>query len=199
MKTQSDFAANPFLFGLNPSKMYSKLQTENQDDKQDETEHPVSKRNHATLITSLTPLIVQPFTQESAKATVTEPAQQTSSSSQKKDQSQELSRTNQEDLTPDPSSKSSTNLEQLMSSRTISRTERDWEEDKEKYFTHTFTPPTMLLPYRIPMPYFWAHKVLNQPPSQKKYSNQQNGYNYPTYQLSNQAYSQVRRFYEILT
>jgi len=205
VKTQSDFAGNPFLFGLNPNKMYSKFQTENLDDKKDETQHPVSKRNHATLITPFTPLILtQPFTSDSAKATVTEPAQQTSSSSQKKEQSQEPSRTNHEDLTPKPSS---INLEQSTSPITIlQESEEESDEDDSKYYNNygTFTLPTSIA-YRPTIPFvykFWPSYITydaEMHSSKKKYLDQQNIFNYLTRQSSNQTSSQVRRFYEILT
>ncbi|XP_011251855.2 flocculation protein FLO11 [Camponotus floridanus] len=198
VKTQSDFAANSFLFGLNPNKMYSKLKTENLDDKKDETQHPISKRNHATLITPLTPLILtQPFTSDSTKATVTEPAQQTSSSSQKKGPSQEPS-PNHEDphLTPKPSS---TNLEQSMSPITISQeSEEESQEDDSKYYNdyRTFTLPITSIAYRPTIPFvykFWPSYITydtEMHPSKKKYLDQQNIFNYLTRQSSNQTSSQ---------
>lgn len=199
MRTQNDFAANPFLFGLNPNRMYSKLQAENLDEK-NETQHSVSKRNHATLITPFTPVILtqQP---DPAKTTVTEAAQQTSPNSQNEEQSQEPSRTNPKDPNP-----SSTNLKQLTSLITTSQSsEEESHEDDSNYhdnYDKTFTSP-MTITYRPTIPFtynkYWpryiiynAEKNLNK----KKDLGQQDNSNY---QPSSKTSSQVRRFHEILT
>lgn len=202
MKTQSDFAANSFLFGLNPNKMYSKLQTENLDEK-DETQHPISKRNHATLITPV--ILTQQLTPDPAKTTVTEPAQQTSPKSQNKEQIQEPSRTNPKNLIPDASS---TNLKQPTSLITTSQSsEEESHEDDSNYDNNDniFTLPVRIT-YRPTIPFtynrYWPSYITYNAEmysNKKKNLDQQNTSNYPTHQPSSKTSSQVRRFYEILT
>ncbi|XP_072757551.1 uncharacterized protein [Anoplolepis gracilipes] len=123
----SDFATQPFLFGLDPNKMNSKFQAKDIDEKKDETKHSISKRHHASLIT---PVFLTQFTPNSAK--VTEPTQQTLTS-QEKEQNQEPSSTNHENLSVIPNVHS-TNLEQPSSSITTPQMKSSAKEAYNNYY-----------------------------------------------------------------
>ncbi|XP_050459198.1 uncharacterized protein LOC126855512 isoform X2 [Cataglyphis hispanica] len=198
---QSDFTTKPFLFGLDPNKMYSKFRTNNLE-RENETEHRVSKRQDAALIT---PVILTQFTPDSAKTTVTEPSQQTLSISQEKEKNQEPSRTNHENtnLTPNVPS---TNLEQSSSSITTSQIQSSEEKSRENYSkyytsygnTYAYTLPTMSMAYQPTIPFafkYWPNYITYNanvyPNKRTKYLHQQNTSNYPIiHQTSDQKSSQ---------
>lgn len=176
----NDFATKSFLFDLDPNKMYSGLQAKNLDEKKDETQHSVSKRQHATLITPV--ILTQKLTPDPAKATVTEPAptQRTLSTSQEKGQNQEPSRINHENphLTPNVPS---TNSEQSSSPITTSQMQSSEEESHEDYNHSKYYLPMISMPYypTIPFAYnYWPQYITYNaevhPSKKKKYPDQQN-------------------------
>ncbi|XP_029671255.1 uncharacterized protein LOC115240323 [Formica exsecta] len=199
---QSDFTTKPFLFGLDPNKMYSRFRNKNLDERENETEHLVSKRQDATVIT---PVILTQFTPDSTKTTVTEPSQQAVLISQEKGKNQEPSRTNYENtnLTPNVPS---TNWEQSSSPITTSQIQSPQEESREDYIkyytnygnTYAYTLPMTSIAYQPTIPFaskYWPNYITynaNMYPSKRtKYLDQQNTSNYPIiHQTSDQKSSQ---------
>lgn len=211
-RREANFATKPFLFGLDPNKMYSELKAKNLDSKEDETQHSLSKRHPATLITPV--VLTQKFTPDSAKTTATEPAQRMLSTNQEKRQNQEASSTHHENPRPTPNVSSTTKtLEQSSSPITTSQKQSSEEEshkDYSEYYnnygsTYAYTLPTMSLRYPVPLTYrYWPtyikYNAEISPSNKKEYPHQQDASNHPIIQqTSNQASSQVRKFYVTLT